>query len=292
MLAFVALPSLILLYVVASPRFAPALYRSSLFFPHKMSADRVPPQLEGVAGEEVNFGQERSYELNGWFYRKPGARYVMLVSHGNGGNISVRPSLIECILDADCSVFIYDYCGYGKSKGLPDLQNIVAAGECAYRYLIDKQKYKPEDVIVYGESLGGAVSACLAERCPTAGLIIQSGFSSLYKIAIEKIPLFGVYPPLLFPADDFDTANRMARLKVPVLIIHGTDDGLVPVHHGEAIYAAAKQPKTILILQGARHTDITELYKYKFVAALRQFVRSLPANNVNAANVGPGGLAQ
>jgi len=285
MFAFVALPLLVLLYVFASPRFSPGLYRWSLFFPHKMSADVLPPELAGVAGEDVSFGQEQSYELNGWFYRKPGARYVMLVSHGNGGNVSVRPSLIECMLDADCSVFIYDYCGYGKSKGLPDLQNIVAAGECAYRYLIGRQKYKPDDVIVYGESLGGAVSACLAERCPTAGLIIQSGFSSLYKIAIEKIALIGIYPPLLFPAD-FDTAKRMSRLQLPVLIIHGTDDGLVPVHHGEALFAAANQPKAILILKGARHNDISELYKHQLVGALRKFISSLSAAKVNASSFG------
>jgi len=160
---------------------------------------------------------------------------------------------------------------------LPDLQNIVEAGECAYSYLLSKQGYKPEEIIVYGESLGGAVSACLAERCKTGGLIIQSGFSSLYGIAVEAIPFFAIYPRILFPAADFDTANRVARVKVPVLVIHGTLDSIVPVHHGQKIYDSASEPKSILLVQGAHHTDISDLYRHDFVKALRQFVSSLPA---------------
>jgi fermentation-respiration switch protein FrsA (DUF1100 family) len=287
MYAAVAFPSMILFYLLLSPRFSPTLYRASLFHPHPLSADAAPPVLDGVAGEDVIFGEEKSYRLNGWFYRKPGARLVILVSHGNGGNIAIRPSLLACILQSGCSVFIYDYCGYGKSQGLPDLQNIVAAGECAYRYLIDQQGFKPEEIIVYGESLGAAVSACLAERCRTGGLIIQSGFTSLYTIALEKIPFFAIYPRILFPAADFDTANRVAKVQVPSLIIHGTLDEVVPVHHGEEIFAAACQPKSILILKGAHHTDISELYRRQFVDALRQFVAALPADSYAARPESP-----
>jgi pimeloyl-ACP methyl ester carboxylesterase len=264
-----------LVYLFFSPRFSARLYRFVLFHPLAMSADEGPPVLDGVPGLEVVFGEDISCRLVGWFYRRPGARFVMLVSHGNGGNIAIRPALLECILRSGCSVFIYDYCGYGKSAGLPDLQNIVQAGESAYRYLINNQGYQPGEIIVYGESLGTAVSACLAESSSVAGLVIQSGFSSLYKIAVEKLPLFSIYPPLLFPAGHFDTLSRVKNIKVPVLIVHGTLDPVVPVEHGEAIYAVANQPKSILVLNGAHHTDISELYKKDFVGAMNQFVASL-----------------
>jgi uncharacterized protein len=202
MYAVLALSGLAFLYLLFAPRISPALYRWALFHPMPLSAEDTPPELEGVTGEDVVFGQEKHYRLNGWYYRLPKSRFVVLVSHGNGGNISIRPSLLEAILQSGCSVFIYDYCGYGNSEGLPDLKNIVEAGECAYHYLITKQGYKPEDIIVYGESLGAAVSACLAERCKTGGLIIQSGFSSLYSIAVEAIPVFAIYPRFLFPDAD------------------------------------------------------------------------------------------
>jgi uncharacterized protein len=275
MYAVLLLSCLGFLYLLFAPRISPALYRSVLFHPMPLSAEDTPPELEGVTGEDVVFGQEKHYRLNGWYYRLPKSRFVVLVSHGNGGNISIRPSLLEAILQSGCSVFIYDYCGYGKSEGSPDLQNIVEAGECAYHYLITKQGYKPEDIIVYGESLGAAVSACLAERCKTGGLIIQSGFSSLYSIAVEAIPFFAIYPRFLFPDADFDTANRVARLKVPILVIHGTLDEIVPVHHGRNIYDSASEPKTILILDGAGHNDITDDYRDEFVKAVRKFVSSL-----------------
>lgn len=285
MFAAFALPSLAFLYLLFSPRVSPALYRSALFHPMPLSAETRPPVLDGIKGEDVIFGEEKSFKLSGWYYRNPGRRFVVLVSHGNGGNIAIRPSLLEAILQSGCSVFIYDYCGYGKSEGLPDLQNIVEAGQCAYQYLIEKQGYKPEQVIVYGESLGAAVSACLAERCKTGGLIIQSGFSSLYAIAIEAIPTFAVYPRFLFPAADFDTANRVARIKVPILIVHGTLDTIVPVHHGQRIFNAASEPKSILLLNGAHHTDISDLYRDEFVKGLRKFISTLPVEGASAIGV-------
>jgi len=265
---------LISIYVLVSPKLAPYIYRPMLFHPLEMSAETMPPVLQGVKGQEVVFGQEKSLKLFAWFYRQHITPFVVLVCHGNGGNLGVRPSLIEGLLQAGASVLIFDYCGYGKSEGLPDPQNVIDASICAYHYLNDKQQFKPSEIIPYGESLGAAPAAYLSANFETKGLILQSGFTSLHAIAVEKYPLLNLYPPILFPIDTLDTLGSVKKLRVPILILHGSLDPVVPVQHGEAIFAAANEPKSILVVNGAEHSNITELFRKEFVRAVRSFCES------------------
>jgi uncharacterized protein len=262
------------IYVLLSPKLAPYIYRPLLFHPDEMSVETKPPVLQGIEGQEVVFGREKSFKLFGWLYRQHKTPFVVLVCHGNGGNIGVRPSLIEGILQAGASVLIFDYCGYGKSEGSPDPQNVIDASICAYQYLIEKQQFKPSDIIPYGESLGAAPAAYLSANFETRGLILQSGFTSLHAIAVEKYPFLNLYPPVLFPVDTLDTLSSVKKLRVPVLILHGGLDPVVPVQHGETLFAVANEPKSILVLKGAEHSDMTRLFRKEFVEAVRSFVEA------------------
>jgi fermentation-respiration switch protein FrsA (DUF1100 family) len=261
-------------YLVASPRFGKAIYRPLLFHPLQMPSTTVAPTINQVTGQEVRFGQERSFELYAWFYRNANTKQVVLVCHGNGGNIGIRPSLIESLLRAGLSVFIYDYCGYGKSVGQPEPTNIIESAVCGYQYLIEHEKFDSRNIFVYGESLGSAPASYLASNFKLAGLIIQSGFSSLHAIAVEKYPFLRIYPDFLFSTSELNTSDYVSRVGIPILIMHGDLDPVVPLHHAESLFGVAHQPKQLVIVNGAHHSDISELHQETFVAAISSFVKS------------------
>jgi pimeloyl-ACP methyl ester carboxylesterase len=262
-------------YTGLSPRISGPVYRPLLFHPHVLPNDYSSPTLEGIKGEDVRFGSDRNLDLYGSYYNYPHSKFVVLLSHGNGGNISVRPKLIEALLSQHLSVFIYDYCGYGKSAGQPDVENICGAALSAYAYLVKERGYKPNQIVLYGESLGAAVSTYLASREPIAALILQSGFTSLRSIAIEKFAWLGVYPDWLFPKPPLDTLQTLPGIKVPVLIIHGGQDSLVPIHHGEALFAAANQPKFLLAIPDAHHSDFYEFWRPDVERAFAKLIETL-----------------
>jgi len=213
--------------------------------------------------------------LSGVYFNNPHSKFVVLLSHGNGGNLSVRPKLIEAMLSQHLSVFIYDYCGYGKSAGVPDVENTCGAALSAYAYLHNERGYKSNQIILYGESLGAAVSAYLASREPVAALILQSGFTSLRTIALEQYPFLGIYPEWLFPMPPLDTLQTLPGIKAPVLVIHGGKDHLVPLHHGEALFAAANQPKFILAIPDAHHSDFAEFWRPDLERAFGKLIETL-----------------
>jgi uncharacterized protein len=266
-------------YTGLSPRLGGFLYRSLLFHPHVLASDISPPTLEGIKGEEVRFGHDRNMELCGWFYNNPNSKFVVLLSHGNGGNINIRPKLVEALLSQHLSVFIYDYCGYGKSAGQPDIENTCAAALSAYDYLTKEGHYKPSQIILYGESLGAAVSTYLASREPVAALILQSGFTSLRSIAVEKYSVLGIYPEWLFPTPPLDTLQTLPSIKVPVLVIHGGRDPVVPLQHGENLFAAANQPKFLLAIPEAQHSNLVEFWRKDLENAFGKLIETLSEPN-------------
>ncbi len=198
------------LYVFLSPRLAAFLYRPILFHPWRMDKDTTAPVVNQIQGEDVEISQLDGNKIYGWFFPLPQAKYTVLISHGNGGNISSRIDLVNALLEAGMSVFIYDYVGYGKSTGLPDTNSVCQSACSAYDYLINTKKIPANRIILYGESLGGAVSVELATRRKAKALILQSTFTSLYEIALEKLPMLIIYPPVLFPYPELNTIKKIA----------------------------------------------------------------------------------
>jgi len=229
---------------------------------------------------EVRIGHNDNLDLYGWYFAAPNARYVVLINHGNGGNMSVREDLVELLLKQNLSVMIYDYAGYGKSQGLPDTVNVTKAADCAFRFLTDQKHYRANQIIVYGESLGGAVAARLASQFKPAGLIIQSGFSSLRSVAYEHFPLIAIYPDSLCPQPFFDTLALLPTIHAPILIIHGEQDTVVPFHHAEDIYKLASEPKSFIKLPLAHHADVIRDYSEEVSVAIKNFVEQLTLSTI------------
>lgn len=264
------------IYLALSPRVASRIYGGMIFHPHAFPDDCELFEIEGVVREEVIFDSNGS-RLHGWYFHAPGSSRTILFNHGNTGNILNREQLITLQLKAGYSVFIYDYRGYGRSQGSATVFGIVEDGCAAYDYLIKERGLTAEDIVVYGESLGAAVSCQIAARRRCAGLILQSGFSSLRQIALELMPYIRVYPNALMPQPNLDSAAILEHAHPPLLIIHGKKDTVVPFTHGEEMFRRASEPKKFLRLPRCGHNDICFLGADEYVESLQQFAADLPA---------------
>ena len=199
--------------------------------------------------------------------RNPHARYTVLFSHGNGEDLGNNLEFLARMRDAGFDVLAYDYSGYGLSTGRPSERAAYVDAEAAYDYLTRTAGVPPERIIVHGRSLGGALAAHVASRRPVAGLVLESTFTSIFRV---------VRPYPLVPFDRFRTEDRMPRITAPVLVIHGTDDGVVPFWHGERLYEMAKGPKRHLWVEGAGHNDLGWVADQEYWHALWDFALSLP----------------
>jgi pimeloyl-ACP methyl ester carboxylesterase len=203
--------------------------------------------------------------------RNPGARYTILFSHGNAENIVQGMDFLERMRDAGFSVLAYDYSGYGLSTGRPSERAAYADAEAAYDYLT-RGGVAPERIILHGRSLGGAVAADLAARRPAAGLVLESTFTSAFRV---------VRPYPILPFDRFRTEAKLPRVRTPMLVIHGTDDEVIAFWHGQRLYARAAGPKQRLWVRGATHNDLAWVAGERYWAALRAFADGLETPDTN-----------
>ncbi|MBW3570934.1 MAG: alpha/beta hydrolase [Gemmatimonadetes bacterium] len=198
--------------------------------------------------------------------RNPHARYTILFSHGNGEDLGDNAEFLASMRDAGFGVLAYDYSGYGLSTGRPSERAAYADVDAAYEYLTRSAGVPPERVIAHGRSLGGAVAADLASRRPVAGLVLESTFTTIFRVVRS-------YP--LVPFDRFRTIEKLPRVTAPVLVIHGTEDGVVGFWHGRRLYELARGPKRELWVRGAGHNDLAWVAGERYWDALREFAESL-----------------
>ena len=188
-----------------------------------------------------------------------GARHWLLHCHGNGGNMVGRLGLARELSQRGIGVVLFDYRGYGASSGQINSQSdLYQDGQTVY----DRLTQEKHPILIYGESLGGGVASYLAEKNACAGLVLQSTFTSFNQRASESYPFLPVNWLSRF---QMDSRARLAGLKCPVLVIHGRQDEVIGFHHGQQLFAAAREPKTWLELDGG-HNDLPEDVLAKAVA--------------------------
>ncbi len=192
--------------------------------------------------------------VNGWYFEPPtfdsANGPVVLFCHGNAGNISHRLETAMFLLELDTPLLLFDYRGYGRSDGKPSEQGVYADAEACYNWLIEEKGYRPDQIVLFGRSLGGAVAVELATRVSCRGLIIESSFTSAPDMGRKMFPFFPVRSLLKF---HFDSIDKIARVQCPVLVTHSPDDDLVPYEMGKQLYDAAEPPKRFVDLAGGHN---------------------------------------
>jgi uncharacterized protein len=188
--------------------------------------------------------------LHAWAARSASPRATLVWSHGNGGNIAGRASVLLALASRGFDLLAYDYRGYGKSQGRPSEAGVYLDAAAAFDS--ERARGTPASRIVcFGESLGGAVSIHLATERPCAAVVVVSTFTNLRDVARIHYGSFG-----LLAGSRFDSAALVSRLSVPFLAIHGDRDAIVPYTLGERLFALAREPKRFLRVPGAGHDDI------------------------------------
>jgi len=195
--------------------------------------------------------------------------WMTLYFHGNAGNISHRADHIAAIKAAGSHLLMVDYRGYGKSEGSPSEEGIYRDADAAYAYLRD-QGHGVDRIVLYGESLGTAVAVDLAAREPCAGMVLEAPFPSAGAVAEYVLPVLG---PLV--ARGLNTGSKIRNVKVPVLVMHGGNDQVIPFALGRIVFDAANEPKQLWTLEQAHHSDIVMVAGPEYVERLRDFYSSL-----------------
>lgn len=221
---------------------------------HPWAEWEAPPSELGRPFEDIFITTPDGVKLSAWFFPanndSPRKHNVMLVCHGNGGNISHRLQLTRLLLGADVAVLLFDYRGYGRSSGEPGEEGTYVDAQAAYQWL-RQRGFVARDIIAFGESLGGAVAAELALRETLGGLVLQSTFTSIVDVGRE---LLWWLPVRWLSAIKYDTRAKLPRIKVPVLVMHSRGDSLIRFHHAEENFAAANEPKLFQETEGD-HND-------------------------------------
>jgi len=226
--------------------------------------------------EDVHFQSADGVGLNGWYYPADSdsarKQFIYLLCHGNAGNISHRLEHCAALLETGVAVFIFDYRGYGRSEGRPNEEGTYLDAQAAHQWLRQKG-FSATNIIALGESLGGGIASELALRESLCGLILQSTYTSITDVGAELFPWL---PVRWIGTIKYDTRARMPRIKVPLLVMHSREDGLIGFAHAEKNFAVANEPKMFWEISGG-HNQFLEGDRAIYLEGLNKFLTRLEA---------------
>jgi len=240
--------TLLIVFLAAFAALSGYLYylQDSLIY-HPLRELEATPGNIGLDYRAVALKTSDGLKISGWYITASQRRGVVLFFHGNGGNISHRLESIRIFNNIHMDVLIIDYRGYGQSEGSPSKEGTYKDAEAAWDYLVQTMHVSPDRIIIFGRSLGSAVAAEMALRHQAAGLILESGFTSIKDIGKE---LFPYLPVSLIVRHKYDTISKVDRIEIPKLIVHSPQDDIIPYTHGIALYHRAAAPKAFLKISG------------------------------------------
>lgn len=265
--------------------------RRLVFFPQipgRLSGDWSPRDL---GQEEVWLTAADGVRLNAWWIPAKGnaesggeSLPTFLCFHGNAANIAWRADVYRFLRDLPANVLALEYRGYGRSEGAPSEAGIYADAEAAYRYVVEKRGINPSRVIALGQSLGTAVAAHLAAQVPVGGVVLEAPFPSARALARR---IYWFVPGLgWLIRSRFEVSADLARASrtqpggasPPLLVIHCTQDPVIPFLFGREVYDAAPGPKWFLPIEGQCHEEATLIDPLAVRRELQRFVGAVAAN--------------
>ena len=245
------------------------MQRRLMYFP-----TRAAPTSIGTDVEPVTFETGDGLTLNGWFVAAsgPSPRVTLLVFNGNAGNRGDRLPLAAAFHRYGLQVLLVDYRGYGGNPGTPTEDGLAADSRAARAYLAGRTDVDASRIVYFGESLGTAVAVGLAVEHPPAAIVLRSPFTSIADVGQHHYPFL---PVRLLLRDRFAAIDRIRRIHVPLLVIAGGRDRIVPIDYSRRLYEAAVAPKTLLVLPDADHNDYELLAGDEMIRAIVRFLQPL-----------------
>jgi fermentation-respiration switch protein FrsA (DUF1100 family) len=245
--------------------------RSFIYFPDsELIGD---PADFGLPFDDVSFTADDGVRLHGWFV--PGEGDVTWIwFHGNAGNISHRLDNLRLLHDeVGVGVFLFDYRGYGRSEGSPSEEGTYRDAEAALAYVLSRPDVEPQRIVYFGRSLGAGVAVELATRRPPFAIILESPVPSIAELAryhYRFLPVGGLL------RTKYDSLSKIGSVRVPLLVLHGDEDEVVPFEGGRKLFEAASEPKRFYTIEGAGHNDAYVVGGREYFSVLREFLEVLP----------------
>jgi fermentation-respiration switch protein FrsA (DUF1100 family) len=226
-----------------------------IFFPSRLPSDHI--FRNDLQHEEVFLTTSDSVSINALFFPSAGNK-VILYLHGNAGCLDSWQYAWDDFRMPEYNFLIIDYRGYGKSTGRISEDGFYTDAQSAYDYLL-KRGFLPENIVVYGRSIGSGVAVHLASTNPIGALILEAPYTSVRKLASEKAPLL---LPWLYIKYRFDNLGKINAVKAPLLVIHGTGDNTIPFVHGQSLFESFNGKKTMLTIEGGNHNNLAEFREF------------------------------
>ena len=248
------------------------MQRRLMYFP---TAGVPTPEEIGLADvEPVTFETTDGLTLSGWFVASsgPSPRVTVLVFNGNAGNRAHRGPLAAAFHRHGLQVLLVDYRGYGGNPGSPTEKGLAADSRAARAYLAGRPDVDASRIVYFGESLGTAVAVDLAVEHPPAALVLRSPFTSMADVGRHHYPFL---PVRLLLRDRFAAIDQIQQIRVPLLVIAGGRDRIVPIDNSRRLYDAAVAPKTLLVVPDADHNDHELLAGEEMVRTIVRFLQPL-----------------
>jgi uncharacterized protein len=239
------------------------LQRRLIYRPDETYRTPADAGLQGV--EIVTLEANDGARLVAWYAPAAPGKPTFLYFHGNAGGLITRSDRIRRFADAGYGVFMPSYRGYSGSTGSPSETAIISDATLAYNHLLSRG-VAPQNIVLYGESLGTGVAVRIGAEHQVAAVVLDSPYTSLVDIAKT---IYRIVPVETFMVDRFDSMAHIGQVHVPLLVMHGRNDVVIPLKFSEALFEAANNPKERVVVEGAGHTDI---YYHGAFATLRRFV--------------------
>lgn len=228
----------------------------------------VRPEALGIEAESLHLRTEDGVRIHSFHLPAGGQNRAVLFLHGNAGNASHRLPNAAALARLGTQVLLLDYRGYGLSEGSPSEAGVYADARAGLSHLVETRGIPPERIVVFGRSLGGAVAVDLARGRALAGVILESTFTSLSEMARRVAGPLG----RIFVRGGFDSADKIAGVRVPLLFFHGDRDDIVDYRLGQRLFEVAPAPKQFETIAGAGHNDTVEMGGHEYFARIGRFL--------------------
>ncbi len=238
------------------------LQRTLIYAPSKITPTQKAFQAEDL--QHIQLITADHTHLNSWYKPASDKKPTVIIFHGNAGHIGTRMPLARQLIEQGFGVFLLEYRGYGGNPGKPTEQGLYQDARAGMTYL-KKHKIAQQNTVLYGESIGAGVATQMAVEYPKAcALILQSPYTTLAELGKYHYP----WNPIA-PWDKFDSERRIKTIQMPLLILHGTADTIVPYQQGRRLFSAANEPKQWMTLQGQGHGG---LWTPQFIQTVSTFI--------------------
>ena len=270
----VLLASVVVAVVLLVMLFSWAFQRRLIYLPSTGAVPKAATMLAGA--RDVQLTTTDGLLLGAWYVpaHGPAGTFTVLIANGNAGDRSLRAPLARALANQGLGMLLFDYRGYGGNPGNPSEEGLARDVRAARQFLID-EGVPGNRLLYYGESLGAAVVAELATEHPPAGLVLRSPFTDLASVGQIHYPFVPVRALL---KDRFPVAEYVARSAVPITVVYGREDSIVPPVDSRRSVAAARGPTRLVAVEGADHNDPALLNGDVLVQAVMELANEINRN--------------